>query len=244
MEPSLFPWEFPEVNDLVITSVSRITDVGIYVILLEYNNIEGFISLNQVSRRRFKNPKQIVRENERIVCQVLAVDKNHIDLNRKNVDLEDHDRILKRYNECLHIFTSSMSFTTQKGIDFNDFYTNNIWKLYQRYGKDIIQHIRAQDEIKTEPFLSFVRERFPPLIYKIRAVIDVRYYGPEGVDKLKEILSSEDLTIRYLSSPRYSVEIETPNKEDGLKKMYQGFEEIKPKATYFRLIEEPVVMEN
>jgi hypothetical protein len=37
----MYAARFPEVDDLVMVNVRQITDVGAYVSLLEYNNIEG-----------------------------------------------------------------------------------------------------------------------------------------------------------------------------------------------------------
>jgi hypothetical protein len=42
----MYAARFPEVDDLVMVNVRQITDVGAYVSLLEYNNIEGTFSVS------------------------------------------------------------------------------------------------------------------------------------------------------------------------------------------------------
>ena len=42
--------EYPEVDDVVMVKVSSIADMGAYVHLLEYNNIESMILLSELSR--------------------------------------------------------------------------------------------------------------------------------------------------------------------------------------------------
>ena len=45
---------FPEIDDVVMVNVRSIADMGAYVHLLEYNNIEGMILLSELSRRRIR----------------------------------------------------------------------------------------------------------------------------------------------------------------------------------------------
>ena len=40
--------KFPEIDDVVVVNVRSIADMGAYVHLLEYNNIEGMILLRSV----------------------------------------------------------------------------------------------------------------------------------------------------------------------------------------------------
>jgi hypothetical protein len=44
----------PEPDSCVMVNVRQITDVGTYVQLLEYNNIEGMILLSELTRRRIR----------------------------------------------------------------------------------------------------------------------------------------------------------------------------------------------
>ena len=45
---------YPEIDDVVMVNVRSIADMGAYVHLLEYNNIEGMILLSELSRRRIR----------------------------------------------------------------------------------------------------------------------------------------------------------------------------------------------
>lgn len=47
--------QFPEVDDLVMVHVKSVAEMGAYVSLLEYNNIEGMILLSELSRRRIRS---------------------------------------------------------------------------------------------------------------------------------------------------------------------------------------------
>ena len=53
--------QFPEVEDLVMVNVRHIAEMGAYVTLLEYNNIEGMILLSELSRRRIRSINKLIR---------------------------------------------------------------------------------------------------------------------------------------------------------------------------------------
>lgn len=76
---------FPEVDDLVMVKVNRIADLGAYVSLLEYNNMEGMILLSELSKRRFRSVNKLIRVGRHEVVMVLRVDpkKGYIDLSKR-----------------------------------------------------------------------------------------------------------------------------------------------------------------
>jgi translation initiation factor 2 subunit 1 len=53
--------KFPEMEDVVMVNVRSIADMGAYVHLLEYNNIEGMILLSELSRRRIRSINKLIR---------------------------------------------------------------------------------------------------------------------------------------------------------------------------------------
>ncbi|KAJ2014421.1 Eukaryotic translation initiation factor 2 subunit 1, partial [Coemansia sp. S610] len=61
--------EFPEPDDVVMVKIASINDLGAYVLLEEYNNIQGMISVADLSRRRIRSVQKLVRvgRNEAVV---------------------------------------------------------------------------------------------------------------------------------------------------------------------------------
>ena len=53
--------DFPGVEDLVVVNVKEIAEVGAYVALLEYNEVEGMILLSELSRRRIRSINRLLR---------------------------------------------------------------------------------------------------------------------------------------------------------------------------------------
>ncbi|KAI0319847.1 eukaryotic translation initiation factor 2 subunit alpha [Amylostereum chailletii] len=90
---------YPEVDELVMVQVRQIAEMGAYVKLLEYDNIEGMILLSELSRRRIRSIQKLIRVGRNEVVVVLRVDKEkgYIDLSKRRVSPEDIIKCEERY---------------------------------------------------------------------------------------------------------------------------------------------------
>lgn len=64
-----------QVEDVVMVNVRSIAEMGAYVHLLEYNNIEGMILLSELSRRRIRSINKLIRVGKTEPVVVIRVDK-------------------------------------------------------------------------------------------------------------------------------------------------------------------------
>ena len=64
----------PDVEDLVVVNVRHIAEMGAYVRLLEYNNIEGMILMSELSRRRIRSIHKLLRVGKNEVVMVIRKD--------------------------------------------------------------------------------------------------------------------------------------------------------------------------
>ncbi|KAI8905880.1 translation initiation factor 2, alpha subunit [Gorgonomyces haynaldii] len=104
---------FPEVDQLVMVNVKQIAEIGAYVHLLEYNNIEGMIQLSEFSRRRIRSIQKLVRR--RASPEEVA---------------QCEERFLK--SKTVH---SIMRYCAEKlDINLEELYTTFGWPLYKEYG--------------------------------------------------------------------------------------------------------------
>ena len=92
--------QYPGKHELVVVEIMSIDQMGAYVKLLEYNNIEGLILATSVSNRRIRNVKQHLKVGTLEVLAVIGVDSKStqdgdrvfIDLTKRNIqptDIED-----------------------------------------------------------------------------------------------------------------------------------------------------------
>jgi translation initiation factor 2 subunit 1 len=126
--------KFPELEDVVMVNVKSIAEMGAYVMLLEYNNIEGMILLSELSRRRIRSINKLVRvgRNECVVVIRVDTDKGYIDLSKRRVSPEDIQRCEEKYNKAktvnsiLRRVAENLEYTNEQ---LEDLYERTAWKL-------------------------------------------------------------------------------------------------------------------
>ena len=57
----MYEEKYPEVDEVVMVQVKSIAEMGAYVSLLEYNNIDGMILLSELSRRRIRSVNKLIK---------------------------------------------------------------------------------------------------------------------------------------------------------------------------------------
>lgn len=108
----------PETDELVMVNVVNIEEMGVYVNLLEYNNIEGMILLTELSRRRIRSINKLIRvgRNEVVVVVRVDRDKGYIDLSKRRVSPEDISKCEERFVRGKTVRIISNSFQTNKRV--------------------------------------------------------------------------------------------------------------------------------
>ncbi|MDE1868575.1 MAG: S1 RNA-binding domain-containing protein [Candidatus Micrarchaeota archaeon] len=90
----------PKVGSLVIANVSKITKFGAYCRLPEYNDLEVFLPLREISSGWIKNIREFIHEGQKLVCLVSFYDKdkNTIDVSLKKVTPKNSKEKIRAYN--------------------------------------------------------------------------------------------------------------------------------------------------
>jgi translation initiation factor 2 subunit 1 len=127
--------EYPNIGDIIMVKVKEITNIGIYVSLLEYDNIEGMISTNELSRQRIRSINNITTVNKHEVVTVVNIDdKNkYVDLSKRLVTLDDINKCEERYNKSKIIHRIMIDLSTQSGISVEELNKKITWPIFKKY---------------------------------------------------------------------------------------------------------------
>ena len=74
MKCRFYEKRYPVPEELVLVKVTDVGDMGAYAKLLEYNNMEGFILLPEMGRRRVRSKATRLKVNRLEVVRVIRVD--------------------------------------------------------------------------------------------------------------------------------------------------------------------------
>jgi len=240
--------QYPEIEDLVVVNVKHIAEMGAYVTLLEYNNIEGMILLSELSRRRIRSINKLIRVNRNEVVMVLRVDKEkgYIDLSKRRVSPEDVVKCEDRYNKAKAVHSVLRHVAEKKALVLEDLYRRVGWPLYTSYKHcydafkvalvqdDVFNGLDVPDEIKTE-LLTYIRRKLAPQPIKIRADIEVTCFTYEGIEAVRSALQAgqalgsaqEPIKIRLIAPPMYVMTCMTLEKDSGIELLNQSINAVR-----------------
>lgn len=230
--------QYPEVEEVVMANVTEIGEMGAYVTLLEYNNIEGMILLSELSRRRIRSINKLVRVNRSEIVMVIRVDKEkgYIDLSKRRVDPEDMAKCEERYNKAKAVHSVLRHIADLKNLRLESLYQAVGWPLYRKYNhaydafklilqetqENIFEGLDLSEDLQ-QAIVSYVKRKLAPQPVKIRSDIEVTCFTYDGIDAIKEALLAGEsigpadapIKIRLIAPPMYVMTSMTLDKEIG-----------------------------
>ena len=241
---------YPEVDDLVMVTVQQIADMGAYVTLNEYNNLEGMVLLSELSRRRIRSVQRLIRVGKTEVVVVLRVDreKGYIDLSKRRVSPEEVEKFEEKFNKSKAVHSIMRHVAEKLDMPLEELYKQVCWPFYKKYGHAFEAFKLALNEpemvwsslprpvdpaIRTELMQSIVR-RLTPQKLKLRADVEVACFGYEGIDAVRaalaagESVSTEEIAIKVklVAPPLYVILSTCMDKSRGLELMTRALEQI------------------
>jgi len=227
--------EYPSINDVIICKVTKITDFGVFVEMLEFENIEGFIHISQISSTWIKNIHNHVKQNQIRAAKVLKVDeeKKHIDLSFSRITPADEKRKISDYR--LFLRSQSLLSVIAKEIDVSQ---DKIWE-------DVADPIIEKENSLYKGFLNILKhggdyypeidKKYHKLLFEILnkniTIKDKNIIGimkivstkSEGFEKIKKVLvqiqdDNKDSRILYLGPGKYELKVTSKEFKQSAKK--------------------------
>lgn len=243
--------QFPEVDDVVMVSVTSIQDMGAYVDLLEYDGISGMILLSELSRRRIRSINKLVRVGRNECVVVLRVDKEkgYIDLSKRRVSPEEIKKCTEKYNNAKSVHSIVRHVADVEKADILTLYEKTIWKLEKLFGgagssykalkaaitenPEIFDHFDVEGSLR-DALIKNIRDRLTPQAVKIRTDVEVSCYKYEGINAVKDALraglalSTEHLPIEIalIAPPKYVMTTNSLDREQGIKRLEEATQAI------------------
>lgn len=236
--------QYPDAEDLVIVQVQRVAEMGAYVSLLEYNNIEGMILLSELSRRRIRSINKLIRVGKTEIVIVLRVDKEkgYIDLSKRRVSVEDFAKCEEKYNKSRAVHSIMRHVSETCKVRLEELYRQFGWDLYKRFGhaydafklivqepKKVMDNYNLADEVK-QALLSNINRRLTPMPVRLRADLEVTCFSYEGIEAIKAALlagqavgtEEAPIKIKLVAPPLYVMMTTSLDKEYGIAKLEES----------------------
>jgi len=236
--------KYPEIDDIVMVNVRSIAEMGAYVHLLEYKNIEGMILLSELSRRRIRSINKLIRvgRNECVVVIRVDKEKGYIDLSKRRVSIEEVKKCEEKFTRgktvasILRHVGEILKYESDEELE--DLFEKTAWFFDEKYkttggAYEAFKHAVTEptildecdlDEKTKEVLMTNINRRMMTQAVKVRSDIEVSCYSYEGIDAIKEALrqgvklSTEELPIKVnlIAPPLYVITMTTLDRDGAL----------------------------
>ncbi|ANZ73377.1 BA75_00071T0 [Komagataella pastoris] len=245
--------KYPEVDDVVMVNVQQIAEMGAYVKLLEYDNIEGMVLLSELSRRRIRSIQKLIRVGKNEVVVVLRVDKEkgYIDLSKRRVSSEDIAKCEERYTKSKSVHSILRHCAEKFNMPLEELYRTIGWPLSKEFGhaydafkisitdSTVFDKVQPPSQEVLEELKVYISRRLTPQAIKCRADVEVSCFSYEGIEAIKSSLkAAEDISteanqvkVKLVAAPLYVITTQSLDKTQGIEILERAIKIIEDSIT-------------
>ena len=220
--------KLPEVGDLVIATVQRITSHGAYATMDELNEAECFIHISEIASTWVRNIRNFVRENQKIVLKVLRVDtsRRQVDTSLRRVTKEQSRMKIQEWKRAqrgtklLALAAERMKKSPEEAYEVAG---QHMVKAYS----DMLEALEETKEKGPKVLTDLgIPQKWADLLYElaqahvvvrevsVETTIELTCRGPEGVEGVRkallaaqEIVTSSGGEVFLEGAPRYRIRV-------------------------------------
>src|SRR3989338_2359567 len=231
---------FPEENEIVLCTVKKVLYHTVFVTLDEYKDKEGIIHISEISPGRIRNIRDYVRENKKIICKILRVnkEKDHIDLSLRRVTIsmrknkldelkqqQRAEKILEILEKQNKIPKTDIDEITKIGLKTHE----NLYSFFQESLTNP-QLLETMPKKLQEPLKKIIQERIKLPEVKINSLLILQTNADNGIEEIKKALKKaedfakskkQDLKILYISAPNYKLTLTSSDYKEAEETMKQ-----------------------
>lgn len=211
--------EFPREGEIVIGRISKVADLGVFIEMIEYNNLEGLIVVGELTRKRINNAQKTVKVGKIEVAIVSRVDrkKRYVDLSRIKVSNDERAQCLQAHHRNKAAHNTMITISQKLGTDLLGLYKRFGWPKAREHGSLYNYFVEVQNKPELVAGIEFEKEilesiklRFKVDKIKVSADIKVMCMRSRGIHAIKEALMEahtidKDIDVRLVKPPIYSV---------------------------------------
>ena len=212
---------------------------GAYCKLLEYDNIEVFLPIKEVSSGWIKNIREFIHEGQKVVVKIIFFDKERqtLDVSMKKVTPADSKAKINVYNLEKRLNALFLRSVHQAGLDSQK---TELLKLVPAEFPTFTELFRnAEDNSKEfensalpkklrDTILSLLETSRKKKKYVVSYVMKLTSYDPKsGATEVRGILTAvkgKGIDVRYISAPKYHLTAEGKDYVDAEAKIKSAVE--------------------
>jgi len=219
--------ELPDRGEIVLCTVREITPHGIYVDLDEYNNMNGFLHISEITTGWVRNIERVAKPQQKLVLKVIRAEKSRreVDLSLRQVTNEEKRTKLIQWKQNEKAVT--IIEMVKRKLSMNDKQFGEIvTKLEAEYGS-LYESLETASKKGERTFASLdippaiakeivdaAKEKISAPKYEVGAIVEITSKASDGIQQIKAALdeaagasSTAEINITYVGAPRYRLRV-------------------------------------
>ncbi len=197
----------PKENDVILCTVTHIDGASVFLRIEDFPTFSGSLTMSEVAAGRIRNLREYVAPGKRIVCKVLRISGDHVELSLRRVTAKEREMVLDSYKK-----EKALLLMLRDVVEHPDRVLAGIRKDYSipdffeeaRRNPDIFSRYVRQDVVDRIVQVFSHKERKEKLVRK-RFVL--KSLSDSGMLVIQKILDIPNADIRYLGSSVFSLSV-------------------------------------
>lgn len=233
----------PGWGELVIVNVEKITPYAAWCKLVEYPEVEGMIHVSEVAGKWIYDIRDFVKINKQYVAKVIKIDyqKNFVNLSLKRVSKDDEKEKMNSFRKEQRGEKLLERAAEKLGKNLDQAYEEVGFLLQEKFGSLLapfeIAKSSEEELLKvgvSKEWAKAIKEIADSVLkekeFVIKAEVELKSYAKDGIKKIKEVLKEFETrtgaSVKYISAPRYRVEVKGKDPKNLEKKLTRELEDL------------------
>lgn len=223
-----------EEGDVVLCTVERIQGATVFVKLNIPGEEEkdGSIVFSEISSGRIRNIRDYVVPKKTIVCTVLRIKPNNVELSLRRVTQDEEKEVREQFKQdkSSKAILKSVLKEQSKEIIKEIEKTISVAEFLQNAKQDSKKLEKLTSKADAKKIVEILNSQ-KQTTQTIKKMVLITSKGPEGINQIKALLGKiKEAKIIYVSAGKYSFQTEAADKKQADKIMKDILEEISKKA--------------
>jgi translation initiation factor 2 subunit 1 len=216
----------PESGEVVVCTVREITSHGIYVNLDQYDGMNGFLHVSEITTGWVRNIERVAKVSQKLVLKVIRANKarREIDLSLRQVTNEERRaktiewKREERAVTIMSVVKKKLNLDDAQAKSLKEKLEDQFGTLYEAFEMAAKKGERGLSPIEipektAEAIAETAAEKIVPPSYEVGALVEISSRSPNGIEQVKKTLMaaanspSAEVHITYAGAPRYRVRV-------------------------------------
>lgn len=218
-------------GNLVLCTVNNVEGTTVFVTL--DNGKTGTIVFSEVAPGRIRNVRDYVMPNKKIVCKILRISSNNIDLSLRRVNSKEKDEVMDQFKQEQNGRAVIKSLFKEKSQEIQDKILSDFTTLSEFFNK-----ARENESLIKKYIPSEFIDQIKKVIQKrkkeveVKKIVKLKSLQPDGIKKIRALFSEAPagIEITYLAAGTFQLTIKEEDYKKANTKMLDFTQNIQEKA--------------